>query len=715
MLLRTRISLVVTIAFAIVCVSIVFVGYEREDLFRAQYSSESVADQLSLWSKVNTEIIQRIQDSQQIVTRHQRFIRAVENRDNVAVQALGRGLTEELLQPGTFDRFDVVFADGSLAFSSKSAVFQSSVIQADIAKDLVANNLEASGIGNDLQHNIALVFGFPLHSSRIPLHTSGNRAVGMGIFSADIATAITEMERITNSKVIFVNRRGRLIYSSDDALWEELHKLVDLGKLKSLQTIDTEDRYFSVNVLEQAAGLAGLIGRLVIVKDITSLVHQQQNISQTSGIAIVIFLILLALGLYFYMLRSFSPLIKSVEVLHALSQGDLQAQIEHTTAKDEVGQISNAVNVFRSDLITINQFRRSRERQRARQERFIFREMTQLADTLDDGEREEILEELEQFKGNVQHISSDMDQQERSMMVAHSNAADLSDRKSDNLALMAAAFQNMSNRVQDQHRRLLDALQTKEALISIRKELDIATRVQLSLIPNDLKISISYHAAGSMTPAKEVGGDFFDFFRLDDNLIGVAIADVSGKGVPAALFMVMARTLLRSSVFHIDSPARVLEYMNEFLEQNNDEQLFITLFYGILNETSGTLVYSTGGHNPPIVSDSKSTRMLQQTDGMVLAMISDIDYGERSIDLEPNSRIIMMTDGIPESFNKEGEAFGDDRTLEMIKALPSDQSPEADISHIINTVETFVGEAPQFDDMTCIVLRYDFNQDIGTS
>jgi len=150
----------------------------------------------------------------------------------------------------------------------------------------------------------------------------------------------------------------------------------------------------------------------------------------------------------------------------------------------------------------------------------------------------------------------------------------------------------------------------------------------------------------------------------------------------------------------------VLEHMNDYLEQNNNEQLFVTLFYGILDEQQGTLTYSTGGHNPPIVSDNNGTRVLEQTEGAVLALISDIEFREKCVALEDNSRIVFMTDGVPESFNKYGEAYGDDRTLETIQNLRPGQTPKEDIQQLIDSVESFVEEAPQFDDITCVILHY---------
>ena len=700
MLLRNRISFFVTLTIGVICASIVFVGLEREALIKDQYARESVNDQASLWNKIKNGIIQQMEASELLVAENRELTGAIERQDSVAIQSLGRQMFAQLNEEGAIGRFDLVYGDGSLAYSSLPTVFQSAVISSQIAQTNIENGTAARGIGNDAQRNTGVVYGFPVYSSP-------GEPVAMAIFFTDILSAIEEMERVTDSSVVFVNRRGRLISSSDRTLWGKLRKEIDLKNFDRLQTIRAEEQYFSVSVLPQDADLSGLIGRIVIVKDITGLIARQQAISRPSAFLIGGLLLALLIGLNYYMSRAFSPLAESVSVLNALSKGDLQAQIEDSVSdNDEVGQISTAINRFRVDLVTLNRFRRSRERQQSRQKRFIIREMTDLSETLDGEEREKALQELERLRSIVQDTPTDVDQQARALQSVSEGSDEQDAKPPDTMAMMAIAFQHMSGRVQDQHDRLREALRTKEALASIQKELDIATRVQLSLIPDDLELSGPFPASGYMTPAKEVGGDFFDLFRLDEKRIGVAIADVSGKGVPAALFMVMARTLLRSTVFHIDSPAAVLEYMNDYLEKNNDEQLFVTLFYGILDEANGTLTYSTGGHNPPIVSDSRGTRVLEQTEGAVLALIDDLVYSETTVMLENGSRIIMMTDGIPEAFNAEGEAFGDDRTLETIGSLKFEQSPEEDIKELVGAVEEFVGDAPQFDDITCVVLHY---------
>lgn len=699
MLLRTRISFFVTLTIGVICASIVFVGFERERLIKDQYARESVSGQINLWNKIKNEFIQQMGGSESLVSENSDLISAIERQDTIAIQSLGREMFVKLNEEEVIGRFDLVFEDGSLAFSSLPSVFQSPVIASGIAKSHIETGTVALGIGNDAQRNTGIVYGFPLYTRQA-------KPAAMAIFFTDILSAIEEMERVSDSTVVFVNRRGRLIAASDKELWRNLRKQINLQNHDTLQTIKLDEQYFSVSVLPQNAELSGLVGRIVIVQDITGLIARQQAISQPSAIIIGVLLLFLLLGLNYYMSRAFSPLAGSVRVLSALSKGDLQAQIEDSVTDDEVGQISNAINRFRIDMVTLNRFRRSRERQQSRQKRFIIREMTGLSETLDGEERENVLQELDKLRTIVQEAPQDIDQQAQSLQHFTGDDHAQTVKHPDSMAMMAIAFQHMSGRVQDQHDRLRESLRTKEALASIQKELDIATRVQLSLIPHDLELSKPFPASGYMTPAKEVGGDFFDLFRLDENRIGVAIADVSGKGVPAALFMVMARTLLRSTVFHIHSPAAVLEYMNDYLEKNNDEQLFITLFYGILDEAKGTLTYSTGGHNPPIVSDSKGTRVLEQTEGAVLALIDDLVYSETTVVLEGGSRIVMMTDGIPEAFNGEGEAFGDDRTLETISALKFEQSPEADIKELVGAVEKFVGDAPQFDDITCVVLHY---------
>ncbi len=701
MLLRAKLSLFGIAVVLAINILVVLAAFQRENLIRRQFSEQIISDQTNLWSQIIDDSVDAMEDHASIMLNYQELADSLLKYDAEKLRQIGTEVFQQLQSQNIADRFELIARDGTLAYSSQTGLFRSSIIHPSAVQRAIFGQSDIRGIANDKQRNIAVVFG-------APLRTDNGQVAGLGIMATDISRVLTEFERINNSRVIIVNRRGRLLtMASDTEQWANYKSLIDLNNLEETQTLEIDDHYYSVSVLPQVSELGGLSGLLVNIKDVTEFVLQQRKISTYIAVIILLFLLVSLLGLYFYMRRTLTPLSEGVNVLEALSRGDVEVQIEHATGNDEIGQISNAVSVFRNSFLSFFRYRRSRERQRARQERFIYREMKQLVNTLDEGEDRDALQ------SELEHLGSIVQQQTNQKSANGSFSSmefEVSDSKqrsrdSDSLALMAAAFQGMSDRVRNQHDRLREALATKETLIALRNELDIARRVQLSLLPGDIKKSDAFDIAGGMWPAKEVGGDFLDYFRLDDSRVGLAIADVSGKGVPAALFTVMARTLLRNTVTYMKSPGKVLESVNQFLERNNSEQLFVTYFYGILDEASGIFTYTNCGHNPPILLDDNGARFLPTTNGMVLAMFGDLEFEDACVQLNKNSRIIMYTDGITEAFNAEGEAYGDDRLLEIIGQLPT-QSPQDDVNFIVDEVNKFVQDAPQFDDMACVVLQF---------
>ena len=700
MLLRTRISLLGILVVITVCIFILFAAFEREQLIRAQYSQDVISDQSNLWAKIKDEFIDGMEDMAWLLRENRELISAIENQDAETIRRVGRQIVGQLEVERVSNRLDIIDREGNLIFSSLSGVFQSSIISDEVARNAIEDNSTVRGVGNDKQRNTAVVFGLPI------IDDSGE-VVGLGVLALDIIQPLVEMQKLNDSSVMILNRRGRLLVAPEHDIWERYGEFIDLNELSTLQTISKDDRFFSVTVLPQVADLGSLVGRLVNIKEVTEQVLQQRKISRLTFLFIGVFTLLSLVGLYMYMRYAFAPLTEGVEVLEALARGDLMMLAQMRTGKDEVGQIGNAVNVFRSGMLMLNRYRRSRERQRARQERFIYREMTELADTLDGDDQAAVLGELDKIAQKIE-LKASSETVAESMIAVDPTSDEFDPRVlhgSDSLVLMATAFHSMSNRVQDQHQRLRDALATKQAFIALRKELDIATRVQLSLLPHRSEKSKTLEIVGGMWPAKEVGGDFFDYFRIDANHIGIAIADVSGKGVPAALFAVMSRTSLRGMAAHVRSPGMILENINNFLENHNDENLFITFFYGILNETTGKFTYANGGHNAPILVDEDGVNPLELTAGMVLGMFDEIEFEETSIDLKPGSRLVLFTDGIPEAFNIENEAYGDDRLLDVLASLPN-RGPGDDVKKIVESVNTFVGNAPQFDDITCVIIHY---------
>ena len=252
---------------------------------------------------------------------------------------------------------------------------------------------------------------------------------------------------------------------------------------------------------------------------------------------------------------------------------------------------------------------------------------------------------------------------------------------------------------------LEQALKNRDRLVAIRQELDVAKQVQLSGVPAELPIREAFGVHAVMNPAKEIGGDFYDFFDLDEHHIGVVIADVSDKGVPAALFTMITRALLKSSSRRHPSPSRCLHEVNEFVCQDNDACMFVTVFYGVLDLRDGTFRFCNGGHNPPrhLTADG-AVNALPLTGDFALGVADGHDFGESSITLAPGDALFLYTDGITEACNHELEEYGDARLDAVLGAGVPETSRELSES-VVSSVEQFVDGATQFDDITCLSLR----------
>ena len=251
---------------------------------------------------------------------------------------------------------------------------------------------------------------------------------------------------------------------------------------------------------------------------------------------------------------------------------------------------------------------------------------------------------------------------------------------------------------------LRDALRTRDRLVALQRELDVASRMQQSILPTDFPETPGYQVFGNMEPAREIGGDFFDVADLGGGRIGLTIADVSGKGVPAALFMMSSRTLMKGSASVISGPGDVLTEVNTLLEADNRAQMFVTLFYAVLDLQNGTLRYANGGHNPPlIVHPGGSSTLLPDTGGIVLGVMPGLSYRQEVATLEPGDIAVLYTDGVTEAMNKAHEEFGVER-LQAVFAERQPKSAHAVSEAIFEAVHAFSGNMPQSDDITCVIV-----------
>ena len=250
-----------------------------------------------------------------------------------------------------------------------------------------------------------------------------------------------------------------------------------------------------------------------------------------------------------------------------------------------------------------------------------------------------------------------------------------------------------------------EALLSRDKLVALQNELDVASKIQQSILPTSFPEGAGYEVYGNMAPARNVGGDFFDVINLENGRLGLAVADVSDKGVPAALFMMSSRTLLKGAAIGRGAPGDVLSEVNDLLTADNDAIMFVTLLYAVFDPETGVLIYANGGHtNPLLVHPDGASEELPLTGGIALGVMPGLEYKESNVTLAPGDTLVLYTDGVSEAMNSEGEEFGVDRLRQIFDGQAPASARDANEA-ILQSVTNFAGETPQSDDVTCLVLR----------
>ena len=250
-----------------------------------------------------------------------------------------------------------------------------------------------------------------------------------------------------------------------------------------------------------------------------------------------------------------------------------------------------------------------------------------------------------------------------------------------------------------------EALSSRDKLVALQNELDVASGIQQSILPTVFPSRDDYQIYASMEPARNVGGDFFDVVRLEDDRVGLAIADVSDKGVPAALFMMSSRTWMKGAAISSPEPGTVLGEVNALLHEDNDTQMFVTVLYAVYDPETGEFTYASGGHDAPLLVHSDgSSELLPLTGGIALGIVSDLAYGQNSVVLDHGETLVLYTDGVTEAMNGEGEQFGIERLRKVFSGRAPKDANEA-AHKVFEAVNTFADGAAQSDDITCLTIR----------
>ena len=256
---------------------------------------------------------------------------------------------------------------------------------------------------------------------------------------------------------------------------------------------------------------------------------------------------------------------------------------------------------------------------------------------------------------------------------------------------------------------LEDALASRDRLVALRQELVVASQVQTSVLPAALPVTEHFDVQAEMIPAREIGGDFYDFFSLDEYRMGLVIADVSDKGIPAALFTMVSRALLKAAARNHESPAACLYEVNQLVSQDNDACMFVTLFYAVLDLRDGHLRYCNGGHNPPRLICRGEVQEVPSSDDIALGIFMEHEFHDNELVLGVGDALFLYTDGITEACNAVEDEFGEARLDELLARRADAEIPDL-IAEVVGAVEEFAGGVAQFDDMTCLALRMNSNK-----
>ena len=276
----------------------------------------------------------------------------------------------------------------------------------------------------------------------------------------------------------------------------------------------------------------------------------------------------------------------------------------------------------------------------------------------------------------------------------------------DEIDVLARSFEAMDAKLLDYIRENAAITAEKER---IGTELALATRIQKGMLPSIFPAfpeRKEFDLYASMSPAKEVGGDFYDFFMIDQNHLALVIADVSGKGIPAALFMMMSKIMVQNFALTMDGPAEVLEKVNDQICRNTGEEMFVTVWLGVLDIETGLLTAANAGHEYPFLkTPGGEFELFKDKHGFVIGGMEGFRYKEYQLQLLPGSRLFVYTDGLPEATDNMNRMFGTERTLEALNEVK--EAPAAELlRHVSHAAAAFAGSAPQFDDTTMLCLDY---------
>lgn len=689
MQLKRRIMFILLLAMALLVMALGTMGWLGEQRWAQRYNEALLQGQRIAWDRLQNESLER----QETLGRRLLEDPAFRNLQAPGAQQRIDTLLAQAVRQAPGLRIDILAANGALVSTTEPGFDPQPLAEYGWVKAAMESPSGVRGLSQvaPRQYDWVVVLGFD----------GGALTVGQ-----DVSQRLPELARYLGGEIYLVNMRGKETLGTQPGALAATGAVVPVRSPQSLILPLPSTHSAGSNALQLVSQPVlnpdkRVVGALVWMQDVTAQYHSDRWFNGAAAGGALLFAALVVLGLAAYMQHAMEPLARSVGVLKALASGATDASLDdgEEDAEDESGAIARGVVAIRSELLNLETLRQERVRTRQQQERLIRDQLRSLAESLDPTSREEILTAL----GTRSEASA--------------AASEAPQSSANQLAELAGILGRMSGLVSTQQSRLLKllrelqaAVQTQAMLASLQQELEIARQMQLSILPRAAPDVQEVDIAATMIPAKEVGGDFYDYFPIDDEHLAVVVADVSGKGVPAAFFMAISRTLLKSNALFLRVPGPTIAALNDQLCAENDQMMFVTVFYGVLHLRTGRLTYVNAGHNPPVRLRDGQASFFERGSNMALAVMEGQEYVEGEVILAAGDTLLLYTDGVTEANNAEGTLFGDDALLEAMVAVGADPVHKGHAGgvpqRVVQAVRAFEAGAAQADDITVVALTY---------
>lgn len=595
----------------------------------------------------------------------------IATENTVAIDAAVR----PLLQDQQFVRVEITGPRGTMLFALRPAGSSRDAVDTGVLTQVRETRQPAVGPAREEDGSVVLRATVP----------AGTAQPAQGAVTVEVAVEgmLRDLAQRTGSEVFLVGARGALLSGTSPRLWEQLGAAVQQGNGRRI--VERGERSYAVTTLPMLDDTGGRLGSLVQVRDVTTAAGQREFEYNLSIASVAALMLLLVVAMWAMVRHAFAPITTAVTALDALSSGESEVEVLGEDRRDEVGAIARAVRVVRDRSREGLRQAQRENRSRRRQEHFIRQQMIQIGATLDEASRAQLMEELQ----------------------LDAPQAATGQQEGGGLGVLANAFQVMTRRVVDQSAKmdqlvaeLREALAAKTELIGLQQQFEITHRMQAEMLPATLPPRPDVLARGGIVPAKEFGGDFYDFFPMAHNRIGVLAGNVSGHGLGSVFLTLTARNLLKAGLFGDLSPGMALSLTNRLMAAENKERLSVAAFAGVLDTAAGTFRYARAGIATPILSRRLGdATALSAPQNALLGLAPQVTYAEASEDIPQQSTLLIASPGFAES----------DGAPEVTNAITTapDLAPDV-VVNVLMSMATSAGaraEGPGRD-RSCVAIRY---------